>query len=106
MDTTTSKCVCPAGTFENKITNQCVACLPPRIWNAEINSCICPPSLPYENKVTLDCEECPVDRPMWNFRECVACPANHEFNKFCHCCCLCVEGTHYNKTIHRCELDK
>ena len=102
LNSSTKKCQCPPGSFNDTNLSSCVKCMPPRIWVSKSNKCVCPPSLKYN--IYGECWPCPLSTPKWNGFGCVPCPSGHTFNIGCGCCCKTVPGVVYNKSTLGCAL--
>lgn len=68
---------CQYPSIWNAATGRCEdrSCQPPLYWNQDKNMCDTCQNGTYYMQNSKRCERCPTDKPLWNGKYCVICPA-------------------------------
>ena len=113
------KCSSDSGVFFDPVTKQCRSCPTGTNFNSTSNSCDCakkPCNAPQKlNTLTGVCEctggrtsinntcKCPDNKPLWNGKKCVACPAGTTYEPKDSQCYNCPEGFEADPVTHNCQ---
>lgn len=98
-----NKCVCAEGAYFNPVTNKCLICIPPMIWNPSKYICEACPANAHYDVVGKRCLVCPADHPYWNGTDCIGCPANTHFDVSQMKCLSCPGNLIFSAVSLRCN---
>jgi hypothetical protein len=95
---------CDSPSVWDEVNARCISCPEGSSWNAATKACDCPRATPFVDPRTGKCAECPYDKPIWNGRTCVACPAGTNYDVKSKTCTVCPEGLIYNAGERTCTI--
>lgn len=123
-DANTQRCVCPANSFWNVFTQNCVTCQSNQHWDSSQNSCVSCPINYYYDSVSKKCVSnggyqqtctggqqydqnirqcvCPTTSPYWTGSACVNCNTGSYWDVNSRSCLQCPANTYYNGITKQC----